>query len=417
MTHTLQPTRLPVDQRRATIILVAMALSTFLFVTVESLPSGLLTLMAPDLSRSTSQIGLLVTGYALVVLVASVPLAHWTRGIPRRWVLAGCAGLAAVSTLWAALAPSYEQLLAARLVTASAQALFWVAVVPATTGLFPALVRGKVMARLAVGNSLAPVIGVPLGTWLGEHTSWRVTFLAVAGLSLVVTFVVLALFPTLPPAEGGASRAPFPSARRFGFDLTITVLVVTGAFGIITFVTQYLIEVAGYVQSDIPRLLLIQGAAGVAGALIIGRFLDRRPVGALIVALALLVGAQVALWVLGEHRVAAVAALALFGMAFSTVPPVISHRVMLVAPRSTNMGMAMSSSLFNLGIAGGSGLGAALVALVGVRAVPLVSAGLVLLALVVALVEERFTTPLGSLAEHSVERAEERTDGETAPGA
>ncbi len=417
MTQTLPPTRLPVDQRRATIILVAMALSTFLFVTVESLPSGLLTLMAPDLDRSTSQIGLLVTGYALVVLVASVPLAHWTRGVPRRWVLAGCAGLAAVSTVWAALAPTYEQLLAARLVTASAQALFWVAVVPATTGLFPPLVRGKVMARLAVGNSLAPVIGVPLGTWLGEHTSWRITFLAVAGLSLAVTFVVLALFPTLPPAEGGASSAPFPSARRFGFDLTITVLVVTGAFGIITFVTQYLIEVAGYVQSDMPRLLLIQGAAGVAGALVIGRFLDRRPVSSLIVALGLLVVAQVALWALGEHRVGAVAALALFGLAFSTVPPVISHRVMLVAPRSTNMGMAMSSSLFNLGIAGGSGLGAALVALVGVRAVPLVSAGLVLLALVVALVEERFTTPLGSLAEHSVERAGQRLDGEAAPTA
>ncbi|AEG42966.1 MFS transporter [Isoptericola variabilis] len=408
-------TSLPVDQRRATIILVAMALSTFLFVTVESLPSGLLTLMAPDLGRSTSQIGLLVTGYALVVLVASVPLAHWTRTIPRRWVLSACAGLAAVSTLWAALAPSYEQLLAARLVTAGAQALFWVAVVPATAGLFPPLVRGKVMARLAVGNSLAPVIGVPLGTWLGEHTSWRVTFLAVAGLSLVVTLVVLALFPTVPPAQGGASSAPFPSARRFGFDLTITVIVVTGAFGVITFVTQYLIDVAGYTQSDIPRLLLIQGAAGVAGAVIVGRFLDRRPVGALLVALAVLVGAQVALWALGEQPVAAVAALALFGMAFSTIPPVLSHRVMLVSPRSTNMGMAWSSSIFNLGIAGGSALGAGLVALVGVRTVPIVSAGLVLLALVVALLEERFTAPLRSLAEHAVEQVEKELGAKGAP--
>jgi predicted MFS family arabinose efflux permease len=402
MTQTLTPTRPPVDQRRATIILVAMALSTFLFVTVESLPSGLLTLMAPDLDRSTSQIGLLVTGYALVVLVTSVPLAHVTRRIPRRWVLAACAGLAAVSTLWAALAPTYEQILLARLVTAGAQALFWIAVIPGTTGLFPPLVRGKVMARLAIGNSLAPVIGVPLGTWLGEHTSWRVTFLAVAGLSLAVTLIVLTLFPTLPPSEGGASRAPFPSARRFGFDLVITVLVVTGTFGIITFVTQYLIEVAGYVQSDIPRLLLIQGGAGVLGAVIVGRFLDRRPVAVLLVGLAVLAVGQAALWALGEQPVAAVAALAVVGMSFSIIPPVISHRVMLVSPGSTNMGMAMSSSIFNLGIAGGSGLGAALVAIVGVRAVPLASAGLVVLALVVALAEERFNPPLGSRAQRSV---------------
>ncbi|HWK91631.1 MAG TPA: MFS transporter [Luteimicrobium sp.] len=400
MTETLPPSppaavgAPPVDERRATVILLAMALSTFLFVTVESLPSGLLTLMAPDLDRSTSQIGLLVTGYALVVLVASVPLAHWTRGVPRRWVLSACAALAALSTLWAALAPTYEQLLSARLVTAAAQALFWVAVVPATTGLFRPLVRGRVMARLAIGNSLAPVLGVPAGTWLGEHSSWRWTFAAVAALSLLVTVVVAVLFPSIPPAAGGASQAPHPSASRFGFQMVATVLVVTGAFGVITFVTQYLIDVAGFAQDAMPRLLLLQGAAGVVGALVVGRFLDARPVGVVLAGMSVLVVALLCLWAFGEHPVAAVGSLALFGFAFSTIPPALSHRVMLVSPRSTTMGMAVSSSLFNLGIAAGSGLGAALVALVGVRTVPLVGAGAVLLGLLVALAEERFNPPL-----------------------
>jgi predicted MFS family arabinose efflux permease len=401
MTETLPPARPavavpapPVSERRAVVILLAMALAAFLFVTVESLPSGLLTLMAPDLDRSTSQIGLLVTGYALVVLVASVPLAHWTRGVPRRWVLSACAALAAVSTLWAAIAPTYGQLLSARLVTAAAQALFWVAVVPATTGLFRPLVRGRVMARLAIGNSLAPVLGVPAGTWLGEHSSWRWTFAAVAALSLVVTVVVVVLFPTIPPAAGGASHAPHPSASRFGFQMVTTVLVVTGAFGVITFVTQYLIDVAGFSQDAMPRLLLLQGAAGVVGAIVVGRFLDARPVGVIVAGISLLVVALVCLWAFGEHPAAAVGSLALFGFAFSTIPPALSHRVMLVSPRSTNMGMAVSSSLFNLGIAAGSGLGAALVAVVGVRVVPLAGAGAVLLALVVALAEERFNPPL-----------------------
>ncbi|MGW8566755.1 MFS transporter [Isoptericola sp. NPDC055881] len=385
---------LPVDERRATVILLAMALSTFLFVTVESLPSGLLTLMAPDLGRSTSEIGLLVTGYALVVLITTVPLAHWARRIPRRWVLSACAGVAAVATLWAALAPSYEQLLVARLVTATAQALFWVAVVPATTGLFRPVVRGKVMARLALGNSLAPVLGVPAGTWLGEHTSWRWTFAAVAALSLVVTFVVLALFPTLTPAEGGASRSPHPSARRFGFQMVTTGLVLTGAFGVITFVTQYFIEVTGFVQADMPRLLLLQGVAGVVGAIVVGRFLDSRPVAVLLVALVVLTVALLALWAFGENAAVAVSALALFGFSFSCVPPALSHRVMLVAPGTTNMGVAVSSSMFNVGIAAGSGLGAALVAAVDVRVVPLASAAVVVLALLVALAEERFSPRL-----------------------
>ncbi|WP_402376719.1 MFS transporter [Isoptericola rhizosphaerae] len=392
-----------VDPRRATIILVALASSTFLFVTVESLPSGLLTLMAPDLDRPTSQIGLLVTAYALVVLVSSVPLAHLTRAVPRRWVLAACAGVAAVATLWAALTPSYEQLVIARVVTALAQALFWVAVVPATAGLFPPGARGKAMARLAIGNSLAPVLGVPAGTWLGEITSWRTTFVAVAVLSTIITVIVIVMFPSVAPSAGGASEAPFPSGRRFGFLMVTTVLVVTGAFGIITFVTQYLQDVAGFSQSDIPLLLLLQGGAGVAGAVVVGRFLDRRPAGSLLVGCALLVVALLSLWAFGDSKAGAVVSLALFGFAFSTVPPVMSHRVLLVSPRGTNMGQAISSSLFNLGIAAGSGLGAALVTVVGVRFVPLLSAAMVLLALVTALVEERRNPPLGSVAAASVD--------------
>ncbi|GAA4734193.1 MFS transporter [Isoptericola chiayiensis] len=394
-----------VDTRRATVVLLALASSTFLFVTVEQLPAGLLTLMAPDLDRTTAAIGLLVTVYALVVLFSSVPLAHVTRNLQRRWVLAGCAGVAALATLWAALTPSYEQLMAARVVTALAQALFWVAVVPATAGLFPPGVRGKAMARLAIGNSLGPVLGVPAGTWLGEATSWRWSFAAVALLSTVIMVIVAVLFPSVPARSGGANEAPFASMRRFVSLMVVTVLAVTGAFGVITFVTQYLIDVAGFSQSDLPGLLLLQGGAGVVGALVVGRFLDRRPIGAFLVGAAVLVVAMVGLWAFGSSPVAAVAFLALFGFSFSTVPPVLAHRVLLVSPRGTNMGQAISSSLFNLGIAGGSALGALLVSLVGVQAVPLVGAAIVLLALLVALWEERTNPPLGSLVEHGVGEA------------
>nr|WP_245885825.1 MFS transporter [Xylanimonas oleitrophica] len=394
MSTTRAPSTPVVDQRRATVILVAMAVSTFLFVLVESLPSGLLTLMAPDLGRSTSDIGLLVTGYALVVLIASVPLAHWTRRVPRRWVLSATVGLAAVSTLWSGLAGDYTWVMTARLVTALAQALFWVAVIPATTGLFPPRVRGRVMARLAIGNSLAPVLGVPAGTWLGEQTTWRAAFWAVAALSAVIFVIVILLFPTVRPQDGGAASAPFPDRRRFVFQMVTTALVVTGSFGLITFVTQVLQDVSGYPRESMAALLLVQGTAGVLGAVLVGRFIDRFSWGTLVVSLSVLVVAQTALWALGEHRVAAVVCLAMFGFAFSTVPPTLSHRVMLVAPGSTDMGVAISSSVFNLGIAGGSALGALLTAEVGVRAVPLVGAGLVLLALVCTLAEHRFNAPL-----------------------
>ncbi len=389
------PTESPgiVDARRATVILVAMCVSTFLFVLVEGLPAGLLTLMAPDLETTTSRIGLLVTGYALVVLVATVPLARFTANVPRRWLLSATVGLAAATTLWAGLAESYESILAARLVTALAQAMFWVAVIPGTTGLFPPRVRGRVMARLAVGNSIAPVLGLPAGTWLAEHTSWRVTFWAVAALSMVVFVIVIALFPTVKPSEGGAAHAPFPSRRRLVFQLVATALVVTGAFGLITFVTQLLQDVAGYARADMPWLLAIQGGAGVIGALVIGRFLDHHAWGSLVTAMGIVVVAQVVLFALSPNHVIAVVGLFLFGGAFATIPPALSHRVMQVAPGTTDMAVAWSSAIFNLGIAAGSGLGALLVEAVGVRWVPLAGAVLALLALGVVVAENRFNPP------------------------
>ncbi|WP_242496438.1 MFS transporter [Xylanimonas protaetiae] len=393
-----------VDPRRANVILVAMAVSTFLFVLVEGLPSGLLTLMAPDLDTTTSRIGLLVTGYALVVLVATVPLAMATKRVPRRWVLSATVLLAAVGTLWAGLADGYGSIMAARLVTALAQALFWVAVIPGTAGLFPPRVRGRVMARLALGNSIAPVLGLPAGTWLAEHTSWRTTFWVVSALSMVIFVVVLVLFPTVRPSEGGASRAPFPSRRRLVTQLVTTALVVTGAFGLITFVTQLLQDVSGYARADMPWLLSIQGAAGVVGAIVVGRFLDRHSWGSLTTAIVVVTVAQVLLFALAPNHLVAIVGIALFGGAFATIPPALSHRVMLVSPGSTDMGVAVSSAIFNLGIAAGSGLGAALTAAVGVRWVPLAGAVLTALALAVNIWEHR-TNPPFPAARQAVEEA------------
>ncbi|SFD01461.1 MFS transporter, DHA1 family, L-arabinose/isopropyl-beta-D-thiogalactopyranoside export protein [Nocardioides terrae] len=399
-----------VDERRATIILVAMAVSTFLFVLVEGLPGGLLTLMAPDLGRTTSEIGLLVTVYALVVLVASVPLAHAVKHVPRRWALSATVGVAALATLWTGLADDYTTVMVARLVTALAQAVFWVAVIPATTGLFPPRVRGRVMARLAIGNSLAPVLGIPAGTWLGEQVSWRAAFWAAAGLSVVIFVIVIVLFPTVAPSEGGASRAPFPSARRLAFQLVATALVVTGAFGLITFGTQLLQDVAGFRQQDMPWLLAVQGIAGVVGAVVVGAFLDRHAWGSLVTAMTVVAVALAVLWLIGGHPVPAVVALALFGFGFSAVPPILGHRVMLVTPGSTDMGMALYSSTFNVGIAGGSGLGAGLTATVGVRAVPLVSAALVVLAIVCLLAERQFNPPLPVIS-HEPESVDDGATG------
>lgn len=381
----------PVDQRRAVIALLALSTSAFTFVTAENLPGGLLTLIAPDLGRSTSEIGLLVSAYAAVVVLASLPLSRLTRRFPRRYVLAATTAVCTVGTLWSAVALGYADLMAARMVTALGQALFWSVVTPAAASLFAPAVRGKMIARLAIGNSLAPLLGVPLGTWVGQQTSWRTAFLMFSVVSLLACLAMVIAMPNVDAEESGTARGTHPSTRRFVVLMVVTVLLVTGGFMMITFVTQFVLETAGFPDRYLSVLLLGQGVAGMAGTLLTGQVLDRRPWQTMLVALGLLTGSLVLLWGLGHVPALALVGLALFGLAFSALPPALSFLSMQVAPGATESATAISSSVFNLGIGGGAALGALVVATVGVSTVPLVGAVFVLAALAVVATDLRLT--------------------------
>ncbi|MEU7839318.1 MFS transporter [Nonomuraea sp. NPDC049129] len=176
-------------------MLGALMLAALTFNTAENLPVGLLELISDDLRMSLSAVGLLVTGYGVTVAVASVPLAHVVRAVPRRYVLTGLLAALVVSSLVAALAASYRLLLVTRLLTALAQALFWAVTGPVAVGLFAPEVRGRVVGALSVAGSLALALGVPAGTWLGQ----------LAGVSITGAF--LDRFPQSALAAAVATQA------------------------------------------------------------------------------------------------------------------------------------------------------------------------------------------------------------------
>jgi predicted MFS family arabinose efflux permease len=381
-----------ISHRRATGALIALAVAAFCYVTTELLPVGLLTLIAPDLHRSTSQIGLLVTAYAAVVLVASLPLTRFTRRVPRRLLLTITLGLFVVTTAFSAVATSYAELLVARLLTGATQAMFWSVVFSTATGLFPPQVRGRMVARLSIGAALATVLGVPFSTWLGQQAGWRAAFIVMSGVSLITCIAVAILVPTIAPEQGGAARGTAPDTRRYGLLLVATVLGITGAMGSFTYITPYLLKVSGFAPAALSLLLLAQGASGVFGLLVIGRFLDRHPHGALVTLLAMLATGLLGLYAFGPVKALVVVLLGLAGLSFSGLATAIQHRSMQVAPGSTDVASAGTSSAFNLGIAAGSLLGAILIPDAGVRIVPLVGGLLVVAALLVMLSESHIVS-------------------------
>jgi predicted MFS family arabinose efflux permease len=386
--------------RRAAAGLTALSVGTFVYVTTELLPIGLLTVIAADLGRSRSEVGLLVTGYAVVVVLASLPLTRVTRRVPRRYLLAGTLGVFVVGTMLTTAAVNYSMLLIARLLIGLSQALFWSVVVPTAAGLYPPRVRGRVLARLVIGTSLAPVLGVPAGTWLGQQAGWRMAFLVMAGVGLATGIAMLATLPASTPPEGEAARGPEPDARRYAVLVAATAFGVTGFLTAYTYVTPFLLDVSGFDGRALGPLLLVTGVAGVVGTQVVGTFLDRRPWAAVVVPLAVLACALTGLYTAGAVKPAAVVLLATMGMAYSALAVAIQNRTLQIAPVSTELAAAGSSSAFNVGIAAGSFLGGELVAGAGVRSVALVGAGLTALALAMLLCEPwvaRFRQPAGRL--------------------
>ncbi|WP_247745241.1 MFS transporter [Streptomyces oryzae] len=372
-------------------------LSAFTFNTAENLPVGLLELISQSLDVSVPAVGLLVTGYGVTVAVSSLPLAHLVRNVPRRHVLAGLLAALVVSSLVAALSTAYWLLLAARLLTALAQALFWAVMGPVAVGLFAPEIRGRVIGALSVAGSLALVLGVPAGTWLGQQSDWPVPMAALAGLGLVPLVTIAVLLPTSRPEQERAAYGSSPDARRFATVLAAGVLSATGAFAGYTYIVKFLGDVSGFSPGTVSALLVAFGAACLAGVSITGALLDRFPRSALPTAVATQAVGMLGMYAAGTDPVAAVVFLALVGGALGPVFMITQNEMLHCAPGRTDLALAANSGAYNAGIAAGAALGALVLPLAGVRGTFLVG-GLLTAAACAVLLGRQLLPPRGHRA-------------------
>ncbi|WP_405096635.1 MFS transporter [Micromonospora sp. NBC_01412] len=372
---------------RRVIVLLALALSAFTFNTTENLPIGLLSLISDDLDVSLSSVGYLVTWYGLTVAVISLPFAHVSRGWPRRYVLSGVLAVMVVATLVSVLADAYWVLLTARVATALAQALFWAVLAPVAVGLFSPAVRGRVIAVMSVGGSLATVLGVPAGTWLGQQGGWRAPFLTLTALGVVALVVIAVLLPTTRPEDSHGAYGSAPHTGRFVIVLATTAVSVTGMFAGFTYVERFLTTVTGVASERVSVMLFVFGLAGIAGVSGIGQLLDRFPHGSLVLTVGLQAVALTGLYLFADVKAAVIGLLALLGASAAPVFMATQARILQVAPGRTELGFAANSAAFNVGIAGGALIGGVALSAVDTRGTFLVGAVLTFVSLAIALAE------------------------------
>ncbi|MEU4563929.1 MFS transporter [Actinoplanes sp. NPDC023936] len=377
---------------RAVVSLLALALSTFVYVTAETLPVGLLPLIADDLERTIPQIGLLVTVYGFVVVLTSVPLTKLTHRVPRRLLLCALLAVFVLGNAGSALVDGYGPLMVARVVVAMSQAVFWSVVTPAAAAMFAAPARPRALSVLFAGSSLGALAGVPAGTWLGQQAGWRAAFLALSVVGLLIMVVIVTLMPRAPQGKAETAVGSAPDAGRYWTIVVYSALAVAGSFTVLTYITPFLTEVSGFRESAVGPLLFVRGLAGLAGVLAAAWLVARN--GWL--TMTAVIGSQaVALfvqWAFGTSAAASVVTLAAAGFALSAMASALGVRALETAPGNTDMATAGTSTAFNVGITAGALLGSVLIPAAGVRSVALAGAVLSLLAFLVALLEPRFST-------------------------
>jgi len=370
------------------IALWALAVGAFGIGTTEFVIMGLLPQVGADLGVSLSSAGLLVTGYALGVTVGAPPVAILTTHLPRKTLLLGLMVIFTLGNLACAVAPGYGTLMAARVLTSLAHgAFFGVGSVVAASLVRPDK-QASAIALMFTGLTLANVLGVPFGTWLGQAFGWRSTFWAVTVIGLTALAAVAALVPADHGTHQGNLRGELRALGRpqvlLGF--LMTVLGFGGVFTAFTYIAPMLTELSGFSPSAVSPILLLFGVGLVLGNTYGGKLADRRLMPTLVGSLALL-AAVLALFTITVHgKVTAVITVAALGAAaFATVPP-LQMRVLAKAGGAPNLASAFNIAAFNLGNAAGAWLGGVTIDHgPGLGATPLAAAAVTAAGLLVAL--------------------------------
>jgi predicted MFS family arabinose efflux permease len=359
----IQATPLDPLQLRARLGVLTMAAAAFIFVTAEILPVGLLPQISGSLGVSEGTVGLLLTVYAALAGISAIPMTMRLSRVARDRLLVVLMSVFTLSTLLAALAPTYALLVCGRLICALVHGVFWAILAPTVARIVGPQRAGRAASMVFTGTALAAVIGVPLTTALGVTFGWRFAMAVVALFGLLVTLALRVLLPDLPAEErhAGVPLRRILASRRLRAVAVTTAVIIFGQFTSYTYIAPLLKHQVGIDGIGLSAILMGFGVAGVIGNLVGGRFVDLHP-GAVIGTSFALTGLSYVLLLLAHGHVSvAIVAVALWGLAFSAIPLSVQSAVLRVVPEGTDTASAVVVVAFQIGIGGGALFGGALI--------------------------------------------------------
>ncbi|MFB7513570.1 MFS transporter [Streptomyces sp. NPDC056144] len=360
------------DEQRKLPLFALLALATAVFITslTETLPAGLLPAMSQDLGVSESATGQTVTVYAIGTALTAIPLTAATAGWRRKkLLLTAVAGFALANTV-TAVSSVYELTMAARFVAGVAAGVAWALLAGYSRRMAPVHLQGKAMAIAMAGIPVALSLGVPAGTFLGDWLGWRVAFLSMTALTVVLLVWIFAAVPDYPGQERGERPRMLQALRVPGVTpvLFVTLVFVLAHTILYAYIATYLEDLG--LGSSTGLILLVFGAASLASIWVVGAQINRRLRGLTIGGALLVAAAALLLGVFSGSTALVYVAAVLWGLGWGGVPTLLQTAVGDAGGDSADAAQAMLVTLWNVAMAGGGIVGGILLDVVGSESFP-----------------------------------------------
>ncbi|MFE9039960.1 Cmx/CmrA family chloramphenicol efflux MFS transporter [Streptomyces sp. NPDC007818] len=337
-----------------------LGLSVFALGTSEFMLSGLLPPIAEDMGVSIPRAGLLISAFAIGMVVGAPLLAVATLRLPRKTTLVALITVFGLGQIAGALAPSYGVLFASRVISALACAGFWAVGAAVAIAMVPHGSRARAMAVMIGGLSIANVLGVPAGAFLGEHLGWRSAFWAVGAASAIALVGVVTRIPHIPLPETRPRlkrELTIYGDRQVLLAIVITALAAGGVFCAFSYLAPLLTDVSGLDKGWVSAVLALFGIGALVGTVIGGRVADAHLFGVLLSGITASTVFLVALAFLASSPVATILLAFLLGVSAFYTAPALNARMFNVAGAAPTLAGATTTAAFNLGNTGGPWLG------------------------------------------------------------